>query len=759
MATSTEPPSEVNGRNSESAVMTYQVPQFDETKDKWTSYIIRIESYFEGNGIMDDVKKRALLVSALGSRAIDILSGRCAPRKVKELTYSQAIEILEEFYAPRPNEIAESFKFFMRVQKEEESAQQFIVELRQLADKCNFGDMLDRMLRDKIVCGIRNIDVQKALLSRPKLTLQETENIVLAAEAARQGVKLMKPSDVKSEPELHKLAAAPAQPDAAEDEAVPAVRRSTRPKKPVTGSSGSAVCIWHLSDVLGHASKTTWIEAFTVGSNFPRNLALVDCFGTMSLLVVTNEGRLLRWILSGRELSMEALLQRDYLVSYSVLSVSPRRNYFAVGSIKGHILVFKCTDTCLRPHRLLGFNSPVSHEGAGIGRPLRRPRPAPVEHDRMEVLTEQEQDQCADAPSHDVQEGAVKFGDSVHSYVRLHDVVHFKADFNLSLDIRTYYPNGILVLAQNPGHNRHLALLLSGGRVKLEVAERSPKKLVSHGNLNNGQWHHVHLSKEGSRISLEVDDKPALKLQVHKRLPFRGPLHVGGIAKGVSVPEELKRESFKGCIRNFNLNGQMVDLAKGESRGIGVCFATIEPGALFEGDAYAVYGERFNVNDKLDVRLEFRTWRLNGVLLSLSKQPHGTPALAVELHEGEVIVSVDLGHNGTGPFRARKKFSSKQAMCDGQWHTLVVHVSRSEVSLRVDRHQAAYGLAPATPPEPHMESPLYIGGLPEGSTNGALFGRDNFVGCLRNVAVNDKRVEWIDMASLHNVLPNSCPAA
>ncbi|KAG0429303.1 hypothetical protein HPB47_023777 [Ixodes persulcatus] len=60
----------------------------------------------------------------------------------------------------------------------------------------------------------------------------------------------------------------------------------------------------------------------------------------MACYVIT---RLLRWILSGRELSMEALLQRDYLVSYSVLSVSPRRNYFAVGSIKGHILVFKCT--------------------------------------------------------------------------------------------------------------------------------------------------------------------------------------------------------------------------------------------------------------------------------------------------------------------------------------------------------------------------------------------------------------------------------
>nr|XP_054924777.1 laminin subunit alpha-1-like [Dermacentor andersoni] len=130
----------------------------------------------------------------------------------------------------------------------------------------------------------------------------------------------------------------------------------------------------------------------------------------------------------------------------------------------------------------------------------------------------------------------------------------------------------------------------------------------------------------------------------------------------------------------------------------------------------------------------------------------------MELHEGEVIVSVDLGQNGTGPFRARKVFGSRFAMCDGQWHLLRAHFSRNEISLRIDRHQVAYGLAPSTPSEPHTESPLYIGGLPEHSSNGALFGRDNFVGCLRNLAINDKRIDWIDMASLHNVLPNSCPA-
>lgn len=192
---------------------------------------------------------------------------------------------------------------------------------------------------------------------------------------------------------------------------------------------------------------------------------------------------------------------------------------------------------------------------------------------------------------------------------------------------------------------------------------------------------------------------------------------------------------------------------------MGQCFATIEIGAFFQGDAYAVYDERFNVNTKLEVELEFRTWKINGVLLSLAEEPEGTPSLAVELYEGEVIVSVDFGFNGTGPFRARKAFSSKLAKCDGRWHVLKVHLSPRELSLTVDHHKVFYALSPASLPEPHTQSPLYVGGLPEGGINGALFGRDSFVGCLRNMAINDKRIDWINMASLHNVLPNSCPAA
>lgn len=134
-----------------------------------------------------------------------MLSGRCAPRKVSELTYKEVVTTSEDFYVPPPNERAESFKFYHRVQKEEESAQEFIVQLRRLADKCNFGTMLDRMIRDKIVCGIRDMDVQKLLLAQPKLTLEETESIVRAAETAAQDVKEIKQSESAETPELNKL--------------------------------------------------------------------------------------------------------------------------------------------------------------------------------------------------------------------------------------------------------------------------------------------------------------------------------------------------------------------------------------------------------------------------------------------------------------------------------------------------------------------------------------------------------------------------
>ena len=45
-----------------------------------------------------------------------------------------------------------------------ESVAQFVVELRRIASRCEFGEYLTEALRDRLVCGLRSEPAQRKLL-------------------------------------------------------------------------------------------------------------------------------------------------------------------------------------------------------------------------------------------------------------------------------------------------------------------------------------------------------------------------------------------------------------------------------------------------------------------------------------------------------------------------------------------------------------------------------------------------------------------
>ena len=54
----------------------------------------------------------------------------------------------------------------IRVRKTGETVTQFVTELKKLAEHCKFGDdLLQIMLRDRLICGINNECWQKRLLT------------------------------------------------------------------------------------------------------------------------------------------------------------------------------------------------------------------------------------------------------------------------------------------------------------------------------------------------------------------------------------------------------------------------------------------------------------------------------------------------------------------------------------------------------------------------------------------------------------------
>ena len=62
----------------------------------------------------------------------------------------------------------------------------YVVVLLKLAEHCNFGDTLDEMLHDRLVCGIVNTTVQKCLCTEPKVTFIEAVTIAQAVELAQK---------------------------------------------------------------------------------------------------------------------------------------------------------------------------------------------------------------------------------------------------------------------------------------------------------------------------------------------------------------------------------------------------------------------------------------------------------------------------------------------------------------------------------------------------------------------------------------------
>ena len=97
----------------------------------------------------------------------------------------------KEYYKPRKNVTYERQSFNTRTQKEGEPVDAFVTELKQKASLCEFGELKDSLIRDRIVCGIRNDTVRARLLRERELTLQSAIDICRAADVSESQLREM----------------------------------------------------------------------------------------------------------------------------------------------------------------------------------------------------------------------------------------------------------------------------------------------------------------------------------------------------------------------------------------------------------------------------------------------------------------------------------------------------------------------------------------------------------------------------------------
>ena len=123
-----------------------------------------------------------------------------APLKPKEKSVDEILQTLTEHFDPKPSVIVQRFRFNSRLHQEGESVAKFMAELQQLSEHCEFGAMLNDMLRDRLVVGIMNNRIQRRLLAEKELTFKRAYELAIAHETAEKNTAKLKQKEAMSTP-------------------------------------------------------------------------------------------------------------------------------------------------------------------------------------------------------------------------------------------------------------------------------------------------------------------------------------------------------------------------------------------------------------------------------------------------------------------------------------------------------------------------------------------------------------------------------
>ena len=168
-----------------------RLPEFSGSAADWDVFTEQLSFYFAANGVTDEDKHRAILLSACGTTTYKLLKTLVAPAELTSKSFSDLVKLVQEHYNPKPSVIMRRFLFNSCVRQEGESITAYVKRLRDLAYHCEYGDSAKELIRDRLVCVVRDDALQRTLLAVAKLTFDRAFELALLHESEAQNARLL----------------------------------------------------------------------------------------------------------------------------------------------------------------------------------------------------------------------------------------------------------------------------------------------------------------------------------------------------------------------------------------------------------------------------------------------------------------------------------------------------------------------------------------------------------------------------------------
>ena len=177
--------------------------------EEWSRWKSRFLQYRLASGLSTESGERQVctLLYCMGEGSEDILNMSGISDEDRTV-FDNVISKFDSHFKVRKNVIFERACFNRRKQEKGESVELFITVLHQAADNCEYGEMRDQMIRDRLVVGILDRSLSERLQMEPDLTLEKAKKLIRQREAVKEQAAHLK-SATSEQPRLEELKSQP----------------------------------------------------------------------------------------------------------------------------------------------------------------------------------------------------------------------------------------------------------------------------------------------------------------------------------------------------------------------------------------------------------------------------------------------------------------------------------------------------------------------------------------------------------------------
>ena len=168
-------------------ISRYELEAFS---NSWKNYETAARLKDPRNPTINKKLRTATLLNCIGSDALDVYDAFVFETQEQGKDIDVILQKFEQYCIGETNETYERYRFNKRDQNEHETIDAYVTSLRTLAKTCNFGQLENDLIRDRVVMGIRDNTTRKKLLQVAKLGLSQCIDLCRSYEKNLSAIRV-----------------------------------------------------------------------------------------------------------------------------------------------------------------------------------------------------------------------------------------------------------------------------------------------------------------------------------------------------------------------------------------------------------------------------------------------------------------------------------------------------------------------------------------------------------------------------------------